>query len=159
MPDNGLLQELLMRANTPLVPQSAIQPTQDALTQPRLNQSVPMAMLKGFGAGALGGLRNQTSPANLAGIASLAAGPAARGLAMLGKAAPAAAMAAKAPMAAEAASGAGRTLGTILPEFAPVGGESSLNINRFLDATQKAGQAAAEPVEQTYARILMARGR
>jgi hypothetical protein len=56
---------------TPLVPKSAIQGTQDKLEQPKLDQSPFMAGLKGFGSGALEGLRGQTSPLNLAGIAAM----------------------------------------------------------------------------------------
>src|SRR5213593_3770817 len=65
----------------PLVPQSAIQSTQESLEQPQLDQSPWMARLKGFGSGALEGLRRQTSPLNLAGIAgtALGAGPLLRG--------------------------------------------------------------------------------
>jgi hypothetical protein len=59
---------------TPLVPQSVTQPVTQKLTEPRLNQSPLMAGVKGFGAGALEGLRGLTSPANLAGIAGTAAG-------------------------------------------------------------------------------------
>jgi hypothetical protein len=46
----------------PLLPQSAVQPLQDKLTEPSLTQSPWMAALKGFGAGALEGVRGMTSP-------------------------------------------------------------------------------------------------
>lgn len=58
--------------NDPLLPQSAIDPAQQYLEQPKLDQSPWMARLKGFGSGALEGLRNLTKPSELAGIASLA---------------------------------------------------------------------------------------
>lgn len=52
----------------PLVPQSAIEPLQRKLDQRRLDQSPEEAQLRGFGAGALEGLRGLTSPASLAGL-------------------------------------------------------------------------------------------
>ena len=61
-------------ANNPLVPKSAIQGTQDYLEEPQLEQSPWMARMKGFGSGALEGLRGLTSPINLAGIASMGIG-------------------------------------------------------------------------------------
>jgi hypothetical protein len=77
-------------ANKPLLPQGAVQPAQDAL-QARQGDSVPWAQAKGFGSGALEGLRDLTSPLNLAGIATLpfgggAAAGAARGAAEAGPA-------------------------------------------------------------------------
>jgi hypothetical protein len=62
----------------PLLPQSAIQGLQDSLTEPKLDQSPLMAQVKGFGAGALDGIRNLTSPGDLlalTGLASAAVGP------------------------------------------------------------------------------------
>ncbi len=58
----------------PLVPQSAIDPYQQQLEEPQLEQSPWMARLKGFGSGALQGLRGLTSPLNLAGLAGTALG-------------------------------------------------------------------------------------
>ena len=52
----------------PLVPQSWIKPLQDKLDTRSLDESVVGAQLRGFGAGALEGLRGLTSPANLAGM-------------------------------------------------------------------------------------------
>ena len=46
----------------PLVPHSAIDPLQQWLEKRRLDQSVGEAQLKGFGSGALEGLRGLTSP-------------------------------------------------------------------------------------------------
>lgn len=56
----------------PLLPQSAIQPAQEALDKRRLNQSPLEAQIRGFGAGALEGLRGLTSPAQLLGLAGMA---------------------------------------------------------------------------------------
>lgn len=53
----------------PLVPSSAIRPLQDELERRKLDQSVAEAQLKGFGSGALEGLRSLTSPAVLGGMA------------------------------------------------------------------------------------------
>lgn len=50
----------------PLVPKEAIDPLQQWLEQRRLDQSPMEAQIKGFGSGALEGLRSLTSPANLA---------------------------------------------------------------------------------------------
>lgn len=63
------LKSLYGAATTPLLPQSAIQPAQDALDSPSLDRSPWQARLGGFAAGALGGLRNLTTPANIAGLA------------------------------------------------------------------------------------------
>ena len=52
----------------PLVPQSAIDPLQELLDRRRLDQSPLEAQVRGFGAGALEGLRGLTSPASLAGM-------------------------------------------------------------------------------------------
>lgn len=52
----------------PLVPQTAIDPMQKWLDQRRLDQSPEEAQLRGFGSGALEGLRSLTSPINLAGM-------------------------------------------------------------------------------------------
>lgn len=68
---------------SPLVPQSLTQPIEDKLTQPKANQSPGMAMVKGFGAGALEGLRNMTSPLNLAGAALSVFNPMAEGPAVM----------------------------------------------------------------------------
>lgn len=57
--------------NDPLLPKKAIQGTQDWLEQPTEGQSPLMAGIKGFGSGALEGLRNLTTPTSLASIATL----------------------------------------------------------------------------------------
>ena len=69
-----LLQTLLQRALTPLVPETAVAPAVASLTTPKLDQSPWMARLKGFGAGALEGVREQTSPLNLISAAMIPSG-------------------------------------------------------------------------------------
>ena len=56
----------------PLVPQSAISPLQEVLERRRLDQSPLEAQFKGFGSGALEGLRSLSSPAQLLNIGALA---------------------------------------------------------------------------------------
>ena len=56
----------------PLIPQTAVSPLQEALERRRLDQSPLEAQLKGFGSGALEGLRSLSSPAQLLGLAGLA---------------------------------------------------------------------------------------
>lgn len=75
----SLFQELLNRANTPVVPESVISPAVDALAHPKLNDSTMMAQLKGFGAGALEGARGLTTPMNLA-LAAIPGGRAGKGV-------------------------------------------------------------------------------
>jgi hypothetical protein len=53
----------------PLVPKSWIAPAQEALDKRRLDQSPLEAKIRGFGAGALEGLRGLTTPAQLASLA------------------------------------------------------------------------------------------
>lgn len=55
-------------ANTPMVPQGAIQPAQDMMDTPSLDRSPMAARLGGFGAGALEGARSLTTPLNMAGM-------------------------------------------------------------------------------------------
>lgn len=57
---------------TPLVTPEAIKPLQDRLDSPSLERSPMEARIRGFGAGALEGLRGFTSPAEMAGLAALA---------------------------------------------------------------------------------------
>lgn len=144
----NLLQTLLDRATTPLLPQSVIQGTQDTLTQPSLTQSPTMARIKGFGAGALQGVRDLTSPAMLAGslmddvpgalLASRFLGAGSKAA----EAAPAIAegMSALKPtltsfgkLAAPALTRGAKvaeTLGEMSPEFTPLGGEGMFNATR-----------------------------
>lgn len=58
----------------PLIPQESIQGMQDSLTEPHLDQSPFMASVKGFGAGALTGLRNLSTPTNITALAGIALG-------------------------------------------------------------------------------------
>lgn len=108
MPD-GLLKQLLERANTPLVPENVTKPYTDYLTEPHLDQSPTMARIKGFFGGALEGARGLTSPAMLAGMMAddipigLGAKAATKIPGMLGKVSRAATMAPEVATAAGAA--------------------------------------------------------
>lgn len=136
-------------ATTPIVPEGPVSKFNDTLTTPHLHQSPGMARLKGFGAGALEGLRGLTSPLQLAGMAGLggsvigalrAAGGAAGGL-------------------GEAASAMGRagpameTLGEVSPEFTPVGGEEMYNVGK---GATEAPQLS--PLQKAYQNIMTKRG-
>ena len=75
---------------TPIAPSPKVAPgrsVEQELTEPQLNQSPGMAALKGFGAGAIQGLRNLTSPLNAA-LGAADDIPLALGGAVLGKMAP-----------------------------------------------------------------------
>lgn len=52
-------------ANEPLVPEEPVRRLGEQMTTPHLDESPTWAKLKGFGAGALEGLRQQTSPVNI----------------------------------------------------------------------------------------------
>jgi hypothetical protein len=65
------LSDLWSASNQSLIPQSAVTSAQNAITTPRLDESPTWAKIKGFGAGALQGLRDQITPL---GIAALVAG-------------------------------------------------------------------------------------
>lgn len=73
MPVNplDLLKKAWGAATTPLVPEGAIAPIQDAIDHPTLNRQPWQARIQGFEAGALEGLRQQTDPLSLAGFASM----------------------------------------------------------------------------------------
>ena len=78
----------------PLLPAEAIKPLQDSIDSPTGDYSPWEARLRGFGAGALEGLRQQTDPLSLAALAAPAAGKAVKGVLGLvkgGKVAPGAA--------------------------------------------------------------------
>lgn len=62
---NELIEELLKRATTPLVPEAAVKPVQDAIDSPALDRGVGNARVRGFAAGALDGVRGMTSPVSL----------------------------------------------------------------------------------------------
>lgn len=70
--DPSLGNPVAQALNTPLVPQKAIQPVQDYLEKPQLDQSPLKAGLKGFASGALEGLRGFTSPLGLANLGIMA---------------------------------------------------------------------------------------
>lgn len=132
MPQGGQLNsgplEMLKRvgnfAMEPLLPKEAIEPVQEAIDSPTLERSPGLARIQGFGAGALEGLRNLTSPVELGGLASLApwgrmAGALGRGAQGLQKAGSTVEILDQAPKMAP--------LGESVAEFAPMGGEGAYN--------------------------------
>lgn len=136
--------------NRPLVPEEPVRQLQAAIDTPTLERSPWEARLRGFGAGALEGLRGQTSPISLAGLAGLAVPG--LGLGRAAQAAPRAirGLAGAIPEAGPAVSGLGGTL----PEFAPIGGEAAINAMR-----SGAVQRYIDPSEAAYTRILATMGR
>lgn len=151
---DNLFQTLLERANKPVVPESVIGPTVNALTEPTRDQSVGMARLKGFGAGALEGARGLTTPLNLA-MAAIPGGRAAKGavgaargvkglmgirpgMALTGKGLAGvtpelvqAEQAVKQVMpTADDVAGLTTSLGSTIAEFTPRGGEAAYNAAR-----------------------------
>ncbi len=119
--------------NEPLVPKSAIEPMQEALDAPSLERSPMEARLRGFGAGALEGLRGLTSP--------LSIGTMFMGMPELG----AAKGVARGMQAAESLAPAA--------EFVAPGAEAAFN------AARPAARAIADPLEQAYSRIMSQGGR
>lgn len=122
-------------ATTPLLPQEAIEPVQTAMTEPHLDENPILTRVKGFGAGALEGLRGLTTPVD---IASLAIG---------GPEVSAARRASQLGTAAESLP----ALGRVAAEFAPVGEEAAYNIGRQLPKV-------ADPMEAAYQNVLSNRG-
>lgn len=120
-------------ATTPLVSKEAIEPAQEALDAPALDRSPMEARLRGFGAGALEGLRGFTSPLSIAALAG--------GIPELG--------------AAKAAPGIVRGAEAMAPaaEFVAPGAEAAFN------AARPALRSAMDPVEAAYSRILSRGGR
>lgn len=118
---------------TPVVSKQAIQPMQEALDAPSLERSPMEAQLRGFGAGALEGLRGLTTPLNIG--SAVMGGSLASGMGRL----------------AGAAGEAMPALGQAAAEFAPVGGEAAYNAGRTV-------QAAADPMESVYQQVLANRG-
>jgi hypothetical protein len=114
-------------ATQPLIPKDAIRGVQDRIDPRSLTQSPAAARVRGFGAGALEGLRGLLTPANLA----LAAVP----MLAAGRGVPAAMQG-----LAEVAPTMGRTTTRVLPametlgetmaEFTPRGGEALYNIGK-----------------------------
>lgn len=124
----------------PLIPEEPVRKLQEQIDPRSLEQSPWVARLRGFGAGALEGLRNLSSPAQLANIASVA-------IPMMG--------AYRAPKAvqglAEAisdAAPAAQTLGELLPEYTPRGGEALYNIGRQM--TPRTSSPLAESAFTRY---------
>lgn len=64
-----LLRKLGSFATTPLVDEETIAPYQDALDHPTLERSPMEARLRGFGAGAMEGVRSMTDPLSIASFA------------------------------------------------------------------------------------------
>jgi hypothetical protein len=75
-----LLKRLYSGATTPLVSEEAAAPYINAVDSPSLERSPVEAGIRGFGAGALEGLRGMTTPLDLAGFAAGGIGAGARGI-------------------------------------------------------------------------------
>ena len=152
-----LLKKGLNFATTPLVDEETIQPYQDMMDAPILERSPMEARMRGFGAGALEGLRGMTTPLDLAGMAAGGMGALAsrmgRGARGVGRAANSfdlvepGVVQQVAPVMDDVDSLIGdlqrnlakvpskrpapmETLGEQLPEFTPRGGEGLYNVGR-----------------------------
>lgn len=156
-----ILKRLGSMATTPLVDEETIAPYQDALDSPTLGRSPMAARMRGFGAGAMEGMRGMTDPLSLASMAMPGLG-ALKGMGRAGqmaaKAAPTidlvepAAVRQVAPGMDDVNALIGdmqrnlarvpkrpkpmETLGERAPDFTPVGGEGMYN----------AGRQASQPV-------------
>ena len=111
-------------ATTPLVDEESIRPAQDMIDPgPSMDRSPMEARMRGFGAGALEGLRGLTTPLDLATVGLPMAGRAMSGLkGMMG----AGRMVDAAPKMAPTM----QTLGEQVAEFTPVGSEALYNAGR-----------------------------
>lgn len=120
----------------PLLPRSAIQPLQESLDRRSLEQSPLEAQIKGFGAGALEGLRNLTSPKSLIDLGITFAVPE-YGALRAAKAVPQAIRGLKgvAGLAAPKTTKAVKTLGEQFPEFTAVGEEALYNTGKAIPST------------------------
>ncbi len=126
----------------PIVPKSAIQPAQDYLDTPSLERGPWEARLRGFGAGALEGLRGQTSPANLVGL--LASGVGGRAIpALKGAAGAVGGLARAIPRGFQAAEEL-PALGSAMAEFTPSGGEALYNAGKEVVKHSTPGAKLAE---------------
>lgn len=134
-------------ANEPLVPEAPVKQLGEQMTTPVLDENPWWARAKGFGAGALEGLRGQTSPLNIASNLAMfvpGAGIVGKGAQAMGETA----------QAGKAAGGGGAMAGlmeaapSLGAEFAPVGGEAAWN------ATRPAVEKIADPAVAAYERIL-----
>lgn len=121
-------------AMKPLVPKEAIEPMQTAMTEPHLDENPLLTRVKGFGAGALEGLRGMTTPVDIASYAAPYVGRAVKGGSAVAH-------------GAEALP----ALGEAVAEFAPVGGEALYNAGRQLPKI-------ADPLEAAYQNVLTNRG-
>ena len=134
---------------TPLMPEAPVRRLQEQIDSPDLERSPWEAQLRGFGAGALEGLRDLTSPADLIGMAALPMGGgggllrAARGVQ-------------QAPGALEGLLNLRPSLSAtraMMPaEFVEPGAEALWNVGR-------AGAQAVDPAVAAYGRILARGGR
>lgn len=126
-------------ANKPVVPPSE---AVDKLAQPGLDDSPTWAKAKGFASGALEGLRKQSSPLNMLGLATMAipGAGAIRGARAAEEGSEAVLGLSKAilGLSPKRYTPVTETLGELLPEYAPVGGEAMYNV----------GRGAIEPVEK-----------
>lgn len=158
----NILQKAWGAANEPLIPEAPVRQLQESMTTPHLDESPLWAKVKGFGAGALEGLRGQSSPVNIASNLAMLV----PGAGIIGKGAQAArggAAVMEAPQAARGlAAGEGALAGLMeaapqvlhhAAEFAPVGGEEAFN------ATRGALPKVADPVEAAYQKIMSTMGR
>jgi hypothetical protein len=139
-------------ANEPLIPEEPVRQLQESMTTPHLDENPWWARAKGFGAGALEGLRGQSSPMNIASNLAMLV----PGAGLIGKGAQAARGGAALAEAPQAVEGLGRMGGAMsglmhaapAAEFAPVGGEAAWN------ATRPVAAAIPDPAVAAYERIL-----
>jgi hypothetical protein len=164
---------------TPLIPKGLIQGTQEALDAPALDRSIPIAQLRGLGAGLLEGVRRQTSPLNLASMAAPLAGRAAslggKALGALRSLRPTIELVEDIPAVTQVMPSmdevagltsqlagrlkeiprAGEALGAKVAEFTPRGAESLYNAGRRgLEAVKP-----VDPVEKAYQALIAKGGR
>lgn len=138
----------------PLVPQQAIQGLQDSLTEPHLDQSPTMARIKGFGAGALDGLRSLTTPESLMAIGGLAMGARGGGeMPSMPQEGPALGLPQFSQLAPRSHLPVQETLGEVHPDFTPMGGEGLFN------AARKSPNTPFDPAALGYDRIYGKGGR
>jgi len=134
----------------PLVPESAVRPLQDAIDSPSLERSPWEARLRGFGAGALEGLRQQTTPLNLAGLVG---GGVSKGIQAIGRGASVIPEALQGLRGVSHVAAETPELGALAAEYAPVGGEELFNAGRSI------AKVARDPAEAAYHNILARGGR
>lgn len=149
----NIFQKAWGAANEPLIPEAPVRAAQESMTTPVLDENPWWARAKGFGAGALEGLRGQSSPMNIASNLAMLV----PGAGVIGKGAQAARGGAALAEAPQAARGASAMAGLVdaapqalhdLAEFAPVGGEAAWN------AARPTAAAATDPAMAAYERIL-----